>query len=448
MRTIAANDRWLRVNGLATSPVGRLHYDVFPEISEAWKAVHRRCLAGASESSEGEPFFRSGGHVQWVKWSAWPWRDLDGNIGGIILATEDVTERKEAEAEATHLASVVAHSSAAIIGKTLDSIVTSWNAGATRLFGYRAAEMIGQSIARIIPADRLGEEDRILERLRAGETLEPFETKRVAKDGRVLDVSISVAPIKNALGAIVGASKVLRDISLRRKAEDALRASQERFRTMVEDAPDAILLYDVDKDRYVAANKAVERLFGVSRDELLQYDPQRVSASEQPGAAPGPVLVLLRHYAAEQPDGLPLAQSFRAYTQRALDGEEVTFERRILRPSGEERVARATVVRLPSMGRLVRTSLVDITEQDRAQRELASAAAILQTEHEFVAGRHSGRRFGEADPVDQSPPRRDPRRSSRSARDARLCCAAGDGRRKGGGPRSVSAPGAGSLRPS
>ena len=106
--------------------------------------MHRRCLAGASESSEGDPFLRADGRLQWVKWSACPWRDSDSDIGGIIITTEDITTRKEAEAEAAHLASVVTHSSDAIIAKTLDSIVTSWNAGATRLLGYRAEEMIGQ----------------------------------------------------------------------------------------------------------------------------------------------------------------------------------------------------------------------------------------------------------------------------------------------------------------
>lgn len=118
MRYVAVSERWLTDYRLDRSPLGLLHYDVFPEISEAWKAVHRRCLAGAAESSDGEAFPRADGRVQWVKWSAWPWRDSDENVGGIIVTTEDITTRKEAEAEAAHLASVVTHSSDAIIAKT------------------------------------------------------------------------------------------------------------------------------------------------------------------------------------------------------------------------------------------------------------------------------------------------------------------------------------------
>jgi PAS domain S-box-containing protein len=155
MRYIAVSERWLTDYQLSSSPVGRRHYDVFPEISEAWKAVHRRCLRGATECSEGDPFLRADGRVEWVKWTACPWRDSDGNVGGIIITTEDITTRKEAEAEAAHYASVVTDSSDAIIAKTLDAVVSSWNAGATRLLGYSAQEMIGQSIARIIPPERL-----------------------------------------------------------------------------------------------------------------------------------------------------------------------------------------------------------------------------------------------------------------------------------------------------
>ncbi len=268
MRYIAVSERWLTSYELDRSPVGRCHYDVFPEIPEGWKAVHRRCFGGATESSEGDPFLRADGRVQWIKWSAGPWRDSRGEIGGLILTTEDITARKEAEAEAAHLASVVTHSSDAIIAKTLDSVVTSWNAGATRLLGYEPGEMIGQSIARIFPADRLGEEDLILDRLRAGEVIEHFETVRVAKDGILRDVSLSISPIKNALGAIVGASKIMRDITGRVEGQKALKAALDKADEILTSIADGFYALDAGW-RFVYFNDRAERLLGKSRADVI-----------------------------------------------------------------------------------------------------------------------------------------------------------------------------------
>lgn len=137
------------------------------------------------------------------------------------LATADAA-RRTAEAARQQLASIVESSADAILSKNLDAIVTSWNAGAQRLFGYPPEEMIGQSITRIIPADRQSEETEILRRLRAGELIEHFETTRVAKDGHWIDVSLSISPLRNEAGVIVGASKIVRDITARKQTEAAL----------------------------------------------------------------------------------------------------------------------------------------------------------------------------------------------------------------------------------
>ena len=180
-------------------------------------------------------------------------------------------------------------------------------------------------------------------------------------DGRIVDQLTS--PFTTSDGEYLGRIWFFRDITERRKAEESLRASEERFRTLVEEAPDAILIYDLDQDRVIGANKAAERLFGVPRGEILKHGPQDF-------------------YAPDQPDQRPVAESFSSHNEQALAGHEVTYERRIRRPSGEERVCRVTLVRLLSSGRLLRGSFVDITEQHRAQRELASAAAILATVHD------------------------------------------------------------------
>src|SRR6476660_6045859 len=129
----------------------------------------------------------------------------------------------EAEAEQSLLAAIVDSASDAIITKTLEGIVTSWNAAAERLFGYAAHEMIGQSIRRLIPADRQHEEDMILQRIAAGERIEHYDTVRVAKDGRTIDVSLTISPVRDTGGRTIGASKIVRDITESKRAESLLR---------------------------------------------------------------------------------------------------------------------------------------------------------------------------------------------------------------------------------
>ena len=132
---------------------------------------------------------------------------IDGQRAGRVWSFRDVTERHLAEITSHRLAAIVASSDDAIIGKELNSIITSWNFGAERIFGYTADEMIGTSITRLIPPDRQDEELEILSRIRRGERFDHFETIRLAKDGRRLKLSITVSPIKDSIGHVVGASK-------------------------------------------------------------------------------------------------------------------------------------------------------------------------------------------------------------------------------------------------
>jgi PAS domain S-box-containing protein len=152
---------------------------------------------------------------------------IEGAAVGRVWSFRDVTVRTQADMVSRRLAAIVDNSDDAIVGKDLSSIITSWNQGAQRIFGYTAEEMIGTSIKRLIPADRQDEEDKILARLRRGERVEHFETIRVTKDGRELHVSLTISPIKDAGGNVVGASKIARDITDRKLAEAALRAAQD-----------------------------------------------------------------------------------------------------------------------------------------------------------------------------------------------------------------------------
>lgn len=125
----------------------------------------------------------------------------------------DITERRQAEETRGQLAAIVESSNDAMISKTLDGTITSWNKGAEHLFGYTAEEAIGQNIALIIPSDRLYEEATILGCLRRAERVENFDTLRTRKDGTMIDVSIAISPVKDAAGHVTGASKVARDIT-------------------------------------------------------------------------------------------------------------------------------------------------------------------------------------------------------------------------------------------
>lgn len=149
-----------------------------------------------------------------------PIRDAEGRITGAVNLLLDIPNGDEREIEAARLAAIVSSSDDAIISKTLDGIIRSWNAGAERIFGYSAEEMIGSPILRIIPAHLHSEETQIIAKLRRGERIEHFDTVRVAKDGRRVDVSLTVSPLRDRLGNVVGASKIARDVTERKRAEE------------------------------------------------------------------------------------------------------------------------------------------------------------------------------------------------------------------------------------
>jgi PAS domain S-box-containing protein len=153
-----------------------------------------------------------------------PLRDAAGRVvGAINLLIDNSASRKTAEIESARLAAIVSSSEDAIVGKTLKGVVTYWNAGATRIFGYEAEEMVGQPIIRIIPPELHREEESILARLQRGERIEHFDTVRVGKDGRRIDVSLTVSPMHDRAGNIIGASKIARDITARKESEQLQR---------------------------------------------------------------------------------------------------------------------------------------------------------------------------------------------------------------------------------
>jgi PAS domain S-box-containing protein len=172
------------------------------------------------------------------------------------------------------LAAIVESSDDAIIGKTLEGIVTSWNSGAQRIFGYAADEIIGKPVTILIPPELWHEETEILKRLRSGERVDHYETTRLRKNGSTIIVSLTISPIRDASGAITGISKIARDVTENKRllaSEQLARAemlAERRFRELIENAPDAILQVD-STGTIVIANRTAELMFGYSLDEFI-----------------------------------------------------------------------------------------------------------------------------------------------------------------------------------
>ncbi|GFO53487.1 hypothetical protein GMSM_04940 [Geomonas sp. Red276] len=155
--------------------------------------------------------------------STTPLFNEEGVMTGTVHVARDITERKRTEEAHARLAAIVASSDDAIIAKDLDGTILTWNDGAERMFGYRAGEMVGRPISLLIPPDLQAEEEDILKRLLAGEAVDHFESRRLTRDGRAIDVSLTVSPVRNAEGRVIGISKIARDITGRRRDEEKIR---------------------------------------------------------------------------------------------------------------------------------------------------------------------------------------------------------------------------------
>jgi PAS domain S-box-containing protein len=211
-----------------------------------------------------------------------PVRDAHGVVIGASKVARDISERQTNDELSARLAAIVDSSDDAIVSKTLEGVITSWNRGAERLFGYTAREAVGQHISLIIPEDRKAEEDNVLARLRRGERINHFETVRQAKDGRQVYISLTVSPVKDAKGTVIGASKVARNITDRIRAEEGLRQAhaelEERVRARTAELSSANESLRVE----MAERRRVEqeRIQLLTRLVVAQEDERRRIARE------------------------------------------------------------------------------------------------------------------------------------------------------------------------
>jgi diguanylate cyclase (GGDEF)-like protein/PAS domain S-box-containing protein len=188
-------------------------------------------------------------------------------MGSSLMRALTLSRRSEA---------IIHSTDEAIVGKSLDGVITSWNPGAERMFGYSAAEMIGQPILRLLPADRLGEEAVILEKIRRGDGVEHFETVRLCKDGREINVSVTISPIRNSFGHLIGASKIARDITAQKNATQQLRLTASVFNNTGE----GIMITD-RTGLIVEVNEAFTRITGYTRDDVVGHPPSMFRSSRQ-----------------------------------------------------------------------------------------------------------------------------------------------------------------------
>jgi len=282
-------------------------------------------------------------------------RDQGTGAEVVMEANIDITQAKEADRASNLLAAIVDSSDDAIISKNLNGVITSWNKAAERVFGHTAEEAVGRNITLIIPADRLAEETTILEQLKRGQRIDHFETVRMRKDGTLLDVSLTISPVKDATGRIIGASKVARDITERKHAEGVLQESEERFRAIVETTPECVKLVAAD-------------------GTLLQMNPSglaMLSAGSLDRVVGNSVYDIIAPHDRER---------FHAFNKRVCGGEKGSLEFDLVGFDGVTRHVETHAAPLHMEdGRVVQLAVTrDITERARVQQQLRKSEEGLR----------------------------------------------------------------------
>ena len=276
----------------------------------------------------------------------------------LFLATfVDISPLKQSEMVLQHFGQIIQSSEDAIIGKTLDGIVTSWNPGAETMFGYRAHEMIGTPLVRIFPPDRQGEEVDILGKLAQGISVRHFETVRMHKDGSLLDVSLSISPIHDDEGRVTGASLIARDITQRKRAQEALDRERTFYRTLIDTLPDLVWLKDTE-GFFVSCNRRFEALFGVEERYIIGRRDHDFVAKE-------------------------LADFFRRNDMKVMecDGPSINEEEVVFASDGHRELLETTKVPMrDSNGKLLGVLGIghDITARRQAEIELEAHREHLQ----------------------------------------------------------------------
>ncbi len=296
------------------------------------------------------------GSIHWVEGRGKVFYDEDHNPVKMIGTSRDITEVQQREENMARMAAIVQSSSDAIISKDLNGIITSWNAAAEQIFGYTEKEMIGQPLLRLIPADRMDEETSILLQIRSGERVNHFETKRITKNNEILDISLTISPIRGLHGNIIGASKIARDITAQKEAERQIAANEQKFRVLADSMPQFVWTGDAAGNLNYF-NQAVYQYSGLSKEQIKKEGWLQIVHPDDREA------------------------NVEAWTHSVQTGTDFIFEHRFGRHDGEYRwqLSRAIPQR-DAAGNIqmwvgTSTDIQDIKEQDQQKDFFISMAS-------------------------------------------------------------------------
>jgi len=286
--------------------------------------------------------------------------DLKGSTTSINNLNKEIAARKKAEEGLERLAAIVESSQDAIIGKSLDGTIINWNKGAEKIYGYSEGEIKGKSISILAPPDHKEEMASLLKKIREGIRIERFETIRVRKDGRIIDVSISASPVYGKNKEIVGASTIASDITRQKRIEEALRSIEERYRVLYESSADAIMVI-YQNGRCFAGNPSAVKMFGFKNEsEFVSYDVMQLSPERQP-------------------DGVMSTVKAKEMIDIAMKNGSHSFEWVHRRLDGNPFYASVLLTRIGLQGvYMIQATVRDITEIKKAQAEIARAAEEWQ----------------------------------------------------------------------
>jgi PAS domain S-box-containing protein len=381
MRYMAVSRRWLTDYRLSDQDIiGRSHYEIFPEIPERWRKVHQKCLAGAIEKSEEDPFTRMDGQVDWVRWQVLPWYEHDGDIGGIIISTEDITERKRAE-EALRKSEerLLRFYESGIVGViywNMNGEILDANDKFLQMVGYTREDLTAGRIdwVNMTPTEyRHPDENSLLELKATGVNKTPFEKEFIRKDATRVPVIVAGAMLDeerfNGVGFVL-------DITERKRAEEALRESEERFRLLFENMTEGVALHEMIRDdtgkavdyRVLDVNSAYVRQIGIPRERAV-----RALAGELYGTGTPPYITEYEEVVASGKPLFfetyfpPMKKHFSISAIRTKPNRFATVFLDITERKRVEEEARTTLQRFYAVLSSMYTALLLVTDESRVE---------------------------------------------------------------------------------